>query len=341
MKRKNVSVEEEFFAYGDDEINGVYGRNGKGGQNTKTSSPLAKVIQVLLVLILLAVLVVLGIIGYMYAKKALLGEEKGSTPVAVEKKTSNPPATSQQVQQSVAPKSQQAASVASQIQQKVQKSVAASLVSSVAQVVPAVQQASSVQQHSSALAQAQSSVVQQSSSAPVTTTVQKEKSVSEMSDEELIAYLRSLKPDQLKKLNIEELILARKKREQGKKKENVAVAKTEYLNNQLVLDKNIKAKKEENSQIAALSQQLAAIVQTTPQKVANKQYIKGLEKEAKVREEINRYYIVMPGDSLSKIAKKFYGKASEYIKIYEANQDIIKDPRLIYPGQKLRIPNVQ
>ena len=340
MKRKNVSVEEEFFAYGDDEINGVYGRNGKGGQNPKTSSTLAKVIQVLLVLILLAVLVVLGIIGYMYAKKALLGEEKGSTPVAVEKKTSNPPATSQQVQHSVAPKSQQAASVASQIQQKVQKSVAISSVSSVAQVVPAAQQVSSVQQHSSALAQAQSSVVQQSSSAPVAT-VQKEKSVSEMSDEELIAYLRSLKPDQLKKLNIEELILARKKREQGKKKENVAVAKTEYLNNQLVLDKNIKAKKEENSQIAALSQQLAAIVQTTPQKVANKQYIKGLEKEAKVREEINRYYIVMPGDSLSKIAKKFYGKASEYIKIYEANQDIIKDPRLIYPGQKLRIPNIR
>ena len=340
MKRKNVSVEEEFFAYGDDEINGVYGRNGKGGQNPKTSSTLAKVIQVLLVLILLAVLVVLGIIGYMYAKKALLGEEKGSTPVAIEKKTSNPPATSQQVQHSVAPKSQQAASVASQIQQKVQKSVAISSVSSVAQVVPAAQQVSSVQQHSSALAQAQSSVVQQSSSAPATT-VQKEKSVSEMSDEELIAYLRSLKPDQLKKLNIEELILARKKREQGKKKENIAVAKTEYLNNQLVLDKNMKAKKEKNSQIAALSQQLAAIVQTTPQKVANKQYIKGLEKEAKVREEINRYYIVMPGDSLSKIAKKFYGKASEYIKIYEANQDIIKDPRLIYPGQKLRIPNIR
>ena len=46
----------------------------------------------------------------------------------------------------------------------------------------------------------------------------------------------------------------------------------------------------------------------------------------------------MKGDNLSKIAKKFYGDANQYNKIFEANREVIKDPNLIYPGQKIRIP---
>jgi len=49
-------------------------------------------------------------------------------------------------------------------------------------------------------------------------------------------------------------------------------------------------------------------------------------------------YVVVKGDSLSKIAKAHYGNADAWHKIYEANRDIIKDPDLIYPGQKLTIP---
>ena len=51
-----------------------------------------------------------------------------------------------------------------------------------------------------------------------------------------------------------------------------------------------------------------------------------------------RTYVVVSGDSLSKIAKHQYGDARKWPKIYEANRDIIKDPDLIYPGQELRIP---
>jgi LysM repeat protein len=51
-------------------------------------------------------------------------------------------------------------------------------------------------------------------------------------------------------------------------------------------------------------------------------------------------YTVAKGDSLSKIAKQVYGKASLWQKIYEANQDQIKDPDLIFPGQLLRIPEI-
>jgi nucleoid-associated protein YgaU len=49
-------------------------------------------------------------------------------------------------------------------------------------------------------------------------------------------------------------------------------------------------------------------------------------------------YEVKKGDTLSKIAKQYYGSANQYPKIFEANRDILKDPDKIFPGQKLRIP---
>ncbi|HET9577706.1 MAG TPA: LysM peptidoglycan-binding domain-containing protein [Usitatibacter sp.] len=49
-------------------------------------------------------------------------------------------------------------------------------------------------------------------------------------------------------------------------------------------------------------------------------------------------YVVVAGDSLSKIAKREYGDANAWQRIFEANKDVIKDPNKIYPGQKLKIP---
>ncbi len=57
------------------------------------------------------------------------------------------------------------------------------------------------------------------------------------------------------------------------------------------------------------------------------------KQEAKVE-----YYVIEKGDTLSGIAKRFLGNASAYPKIFEANREVIKDPNLIYPGQKIRIP---
>lgn len=51
-----------------------------------------------------------------------------------------------------------------------------------------------------------------------------------------------------------------------------------------------------------------------------------------------RIYVVVSGDSLSKIAKREYGNANDWTRIYEANRDLIKDPDKIFPGQKLKIP---
>ena len=53
-----------------------------------------------------------------------------------------------------------------------------------------------------------------------------------------------------------------------------------------------------------------------------------------------RTYVVVSGDSLSKIAKREYGDGTKWRRIYEANTDIIKNPDHIHPGQKLRIPKV-
>ena len=51
-------------------------------------------------------------------------------------------------------------------------------------------------------------------------------------------------------------------------------------------------------------------------------------------------YTVVSGDSLSKIAKEFYGDMMKYPVIFEANKPMLKSPDLIYPGQVLRIPKL-
>ena len=50
------------------------------------------------------------------------------------------------------------------------------------------------------------------------------------------------------------------------------------------------------------------------------------------------YYTIEKGDTLWAIAKTHLGDGNKYNDIFEANREVIKDPDLIYPGQKIRIP---
>jgi nucleoid-associated protein YgaU len=50
------------------------------------------------------------------------------------------------------------------------------------------------------------------------------------------------------------------------------------------------------------------------------------------------FYTVVRGDTLSKVAKDYYGNANAYMKIFEANKPMLSHPDKIYPGQMLRIP---
>lgn len=51
-----------------------------------------------------------------------------------------------------------------------------------------------------------------------------------------------------------------------------------------------------------------------------------------------RTYTVKPGDTLSKIAQEFYGSPNQYQRIFEANQDQVKNPDQIRAGMTLVIP---
>ena len=50
------------------------------------------------------------------------------------------------------------------------------------------------------------------------------------------------------------------------------------------------------------------------------------------------FSVVKSGDTLSGIAKRFYGDANRYHEIFEANRPMLSDPDKIYPGQTLRVP---
>lgn len=50
------------------------------------------------------------------------------------------------------------------------------------------------------------------------------------------------------------------------------------------------------------------------------------------------FYVIEKGDRLWALAKRFYGDGNAYRRIFEANREVIKDPDLIFVGQKVRIP---
>lgn len=67
--------------------------------------------------------------------------------------------------------------------------------------------------------------------------------------------------------------------------------------------------------------------------------VKQDESKQEVNPKANDYHVVQSGDSLYAIAKKYYGNGNQYTKIADANKDKVKNPALIYPGQKLAIPS--
>jgi nucleoid-associated protein YgaU len=50
-------------------------------------------------------------------------------------------------------------------------------------------------------------------------------------------------------------------------------------------------------------------------------------------------YVVQSGDSLWRIAEGEYGSGTQWKLIFEANRDVLADPRRIFPEQELRIPS--
>ncbi len=71
--------------------------------------------------------------------------------------------------------------------------------------------------------------------------------------------------------------------------------------------------------------------------VGNRGYIMQSETPEIAQPEMTQYK-VEKGDTLQKIAKKFYGTSKKWMKIFEANKDRLSKPDKIYPGQVINIP---
>jgi nucleoid-associated protein YgaU len=56
------------------------------------------------------------------------------------------------------------------------------------------------------------------------------------------------------------------------------------------------------------------------------------------RKDVHGVHTVVSGETLSKLAKRYLGDANAYMKIFEANKDVLKDPNVIKVGQELKIP---
>ena len=63
------------------------------------------------------------------------------------------------------------------------------------------------------------------------------------------------------------------------------------------------------------------------------------EEEALIKAMGEGSITVQPGNSLWRIARKYYGKGIQYVEIFDRNSHLIKDPDLIYPGQVFSLPN--
>jgi len=107
--------------------------------------------------------------------------------------------------------------------------------------------------------------------------------------------------------------------------------------NKIVINKS-KNETYSNDSLSQLSTKIDNAIGETSQELSSSEYANEIKKEVAVRSNEMRVIVVQKGDTLSKIAKRAYGSYDAYMKIFEANPHIIKNPNEIYVGQRLRIP---
>lgn len=127
----------------------------------------------------------------------------------------------------------------------------------------------------------------------------------------------------------------------GSKEANAESIK-KYIQSQGISTEGLKIDFEKASDTVTVSGQVPD--QATKEKIllccGNIQGVAKVDDRLTVRQiaPASQYYTVQKGDSLSKIAARFYGDAKKYPAIFEANRPMLSHPDKIYPGQSLRIP---
>ena len=116
-----------------------------------------------------------------------------------------------------------------------------------------------------------------------------------------------------------------------------------YLNNKLESETKVS---ESGAWKAALSDIQAGVYTLRLDEVSENGKVEGRlelpfkrEEEALIQAMGEGSITVQPGNSLWRIARKYYGKGIQYVEIFERNSHLIRDPDLIYPGQIFSLPN--
>lgn len=82
----------------------------------------------------------------------------------------------------------------------------------------------------------------------------------------------------------------------------------------------------------------SSVKSTAPDAPAAKADFSDVQSHVSSTADSDTNYTVAAGDSLSKIARHFYGDANAWKRIFDANRDQLSDPDRIQPGQMLKIP---
>jgi len=163
--------------------------------------------------------------------------------------------------------------------------------------------------------------------------LKKKKNTQVVSDDEYTKELLSQEVDRLnsdKNLNINSI--------NSKKIVQKSLSLKDINHYNKIVVNSPKEDKYTNDTLSNLSIELKNAIKENSLDKDSSDYAKEIKKEIKVRSNEMRIIIVKKGDSLSKIAKRAYGDYDSYVKIFEANPEIIKNPNQIYVGEKLRIP---
>jgi len=124
----------------------------------------------------------------------------------------------------------------------------------------------------------------------------------------------------------------------SQKKEATTDKKTNTYNKVVVQENNTQAGTID--ELSQLSMEISNVINSNSDKTTtdSSTYTSSLSQEADARSKEMRYHIVKKGDTLAGIALKIYGTTKDYIKLYEANPDILRRADKIYIGQRLRVP---
>jgi len=166
-----------------------------------------------------------------------------------------------------------------------------------------------------------------------TKTTVEENTQSKEAEDLLIASLENMEADFM-----EDIHLATEINETDSTKEITQSSSDKPVDNynKVVVDKTTSP----YDKVDALSLEIGRLVKEMEDKKSTKKstYTQSITKEVRTRKDAMRIIIVKKGDTLSKIAKRAYGSALAYDRLYSENPDLAKNPNRIYVGQRLRIP---